>query len=169
MANGFVKIIATDAHTDDSLDLGYGFKSGDDRDGRPIFEVWGYVLDTVTLSPELESAVMKEAANYFIEEQYYYRFYHEGHDHLEEERKTYQHEIADSRCHVIVKDGQFFGVAMRLEETSGNGWNGSSYERCCLFLSNGEIIGNNKKAYHFSGEETETTRESIYTLKKHKN
>ena len=96
MAYGFVEIIRENAETDDSLDLGYGFKSGDSRTGRALFETQGYILDSITLSDTDAESVMKEAENYVIENHYYYRFYHEGHDSLDEISKVIVKEIKES-------------------------------------------------------------------------
>ena len=166
MSYGFVKIVKTGAKTDDWRDRGYGLKSGEGRDGRWSMKSCGYVLNRTKLAPELADAVMKEAEAWVIADTYDHSTYNEGHDSWSCDKGTSLYDISSFGCYVIVTDGHFGGVALTVEKTSGNGWNGSSYEGCCILLPDGTVIGDNEKTYHFSGEETETNKTDVYTLKK---
>lgn len=168
MAYGFVKIVKTGAKTEDWTDRGYGLKSGEKRGGYPI-QTNGFVLNRTNLDAATEAVVREEAATWVIEKHYDHSTYHEGHDVTDTDRGVSQYDIADFGCHIIVNDGHFYGVVLCLENTSGNGWNGYSYESNCLLLADGTIVGKNQKSYHFSGEETETTQEDKYYLKKREN
>ena len=166
MAYGFVEIIKTNAKTNDWIDLGYGLKSGEKPEYRRYFESNGYVLKVIKPSLEVEEKVMQEAKDWVIENAYDYQTYNEGHDAWSCDKGVSSYDISNFGCYVIVKDESFYGVTFTVERTSGNGWNGSSYEGCAILLTDGTIIGSNEKNYFFSGEETETTKKDVYTLKK---
>ena len=165
MAYRFVKIVKTGTKTEDWTDRGYGLKSGEERKPYPI-KAQGFVLDRVEPDAATEAIVREEAALWVIEDHYYYHTYHEGHDVTDTDRGVDARDVASLASHIIVKDGHFYGVVLCVENTSGNGWNGYSYESNCLLLVDGTIVGKNEKSYHFSGEETETTKENKYYLKK---
>lgn len=165
MMNPFVKIIATNADTQDEVDLGYGLKSGDGPREYPI-QTNGMVLDYFWPDEETKQCVLKEAEDWIIEDHYDHKHYNEGHDSLSEEKGISPYTIRRFGAPIIVKDGHFYGVAIHIESTSGNGWVGYNRGNYCLQLIDGTILGPNESNYHFSGEETETTKKDIYYLKK---
>ena len=165
---GFVEIIKTNAKTNDSIDRGYGLHSSESRGIRKPIESGGYVLDYIEPSDEEAAAIMEEAAGWVIEDHYDYKDYHEVYDINDNDSGVRTYDIAKGASYVIVKDGHFHGVALCIENTSGNGWHGSSAESYCLQFIDGNIVGNNKKRYSFSGEEYETDKIDIYYLKKNK-
>ncbi len=166
MSYGFVKIVQTNAKTKDWRDRGYGLKSGEGRDGKWFMQSGGYVLTRIDPAAEIADAVMKEAEAWVIADSYDHSTYNEGHDSWSRDNGISLYDISSFGCYVMVTDGRFGGVAFNVERTSGNGWNGSSYEGCCILLTDGSVIGDNEKTYHFSGEETETDKIDVYTLKK---
>lgn len=165
MSIRLVEIVQTGVETKDWMDAGYGFHRGEARPDLPI-GVEGYVLDALSLDGEAAEAIAREAEGWIIEDQYESSTYNDIYERYSSSSSTTNHAVASCASYVIVKDGHFYGAVVRVGQTGGNGWTGSSTEGYCLLLTDGTVIGRNVKKYSFSGEDTDTEETNTYYLKK---
>ncbi len=167
MNTTFVEIVQKDVKTQDSIDLGYGFRRGNDSSNyKGQIQTSGYTLDFIQLDSDTETQVLNETEDWIVEEYHTEHAYNEVYECGTKSESLKNVPVKSFGGHIVVKDGHFYGIALWTEQKGGNGWNGSNYGNHCLLLVDGSIYGTNQKYDSFSGEEHSRRSFYTYTLKR---
>ena len=166
MDKKFVEIIGIGEKTDNSVDLGYGFRGAKGKQDSAHIEADGVLLDFVNLDAEAEAPVKKEAEEWVVEEFCTWRVYDDVYDCGTKGEYVKHHSPEAIGPHIIVKEGHFHGVVLWTEQSGGNGWNGFHYGSYCFLMVDGAICGNNANYCGFSGEDKDDKSNYTYLLKK---
>jgi hypothetical protein len=175
----FAIVVEENVTTKDEWQLGYGFCRGEAVPSGETVAAQGHVLAFVTLDSKTEATVRAEAAEFILEKKYSWSSYNDVYESRDSGRGLANLAIFDpndaasytlfggsQQGFVLLRDGHFDGIALWLESSGGNGWNGSHRGGYCLQFTDGRILGNNEESDSFSGEDSSSSSETTFTLKK---
>lgn len=178
----FLKIVETNADTEDLVDNGYGLRrSFVDYRYMPVRKIQsnGFVFDVIELKDEIAEKIKSEAEEWVLEDEWCYEYSDDVYDDSEKSKGLKWIEIFDPKADdfspsrvlngeikIVVKDDSFFGVVLPVENTGGNGWSGSSHSSYNVQLVDGSASSSGEACYSFSGEDSSKYDEHTYRLKK---